>query len=265
MMVKEFFDDDKKKLFEYIEDDFGRCPYIYIDLKKYRLDGCDFRAWAQTDDSGMICAIVTEYFKGYQIYSKENNFDKDELINFLKNEDATVIFGVKGIMDKIRMGFPDHIEKKGVVGELKSLRLSKATKVCHATENDIKGIVEMLVKEKGNGEAYGYDSLYRQYTGRLKDGTGRSLILKNDAGRVICHAGTCAETEDMAVVGGVITEVAYRGNGFAKGVLATLCNELLSEGKRVFSFFYVPAAKKMHYVCGFEDVDEWVKLQKKDA
>lgn len=263
-MIKEFFDADKFFLFEYIGDDFGRCPYIYIDLKKYSLEGCDFRAWAQTNDSGKICAIVTEYFKGYQVYSKENDLDKNELIEFLKNEGATVIFGVKGIMDGIKTDFPDYIEKIGVVGELKSLRLSKEKKACHATEKDIKDIVEMLVKEKGNGEAYGYDSLYRQYTGRLKDGTGRSFVLKNDVGRVICHAGTCAETEDMAVVGGVITDVEYRGKGYAKSVLASLCSELLSEGKRVFSFFYVPAAKKMHYVCGFEDVDEWIKLQKMD-
>ena len=262
-MIIEFNENNKEDLLNYIGDNFDRCPYVYIDLKKYELNKTNFKAWAQMNSDNLMTAVITEYFKGYQIFSKNNDFDKDELVKFLKEKKATVLFGVKKLMDKIKGEFNEHMEKPGIIGELKELKNDIDNNAYKAKESDIKDIVELLVKEKGTGEAYGFESLYKQYTERMKNKTGRNYILRDEDNKLICHAGTCAETDDMAVIGGVIVAPEYRGKGYAKGILTTVCKELLSEGKRVFSFFYIPSAIKIHYACGFEDVDGWIKLEKR--
>ena len=49
---------------------------------------------------------------------------------------------------------------------------------------------------------------------------------------------------------------------FSKETLSSLCEDLLNENKRIFSFFYIPSAEHMHYGVGFEKIEDWSKLFK---
>lgn len=250
-------------VFEYIGQDYGKCLYIYIDLKKYGLEDENFNVWIQYDENNKICAIISEYFGGIQLYSKEYNFIATEIADFLINKDSHGIFGMKEIIDQIQELLPDYEREDGTVSELKELKYDANPKVYSASIDEIDEIVKIVSEDEGIGKPYGYESLYQQYCERKNDNFGRNFILRDEtAGDIICHAGTYAELDDLAVIGGVITAPKYRGKGFSKETLSSLCEELMSENKRIFSFYYIPSAKKMHEGIGFEKLGIWSKLMK---
>lgn len=249
-------------IFDYIGDDYGKCLYIFIDLKKYGLDDDNFNVWIQNNDQKEICAIISEYYGGIQIYSKEYNLIADEIVDFIKYKDSNVVFGIKETLNKIKDLMPEYSIELGTVSELSDIKVSPSDSVYSATIDEIAEIVEIVAQDENIGKPYGYESLYSQYCERKLSNFGRNFILRDQNGEIICHAGTYAEIPELAVIGGVITSTDYCGKGFAKTTLASLCNQLKQEKKRVFSFFYIPSAEKMHYSVGFKKIGDWMKLYK---
>ena len=52
--------EDITSVFDYIGEDYGKCLYIYIDLKKYGIDDENFNVWIQYNENEDICAIISE-------------------------------------------------------------------------------------------------------------------------------------------------------------------------------------------------------------
>lgn len=254
---------DLDDIFKYIGDDYGKCLYIYIDLKKYGLNDDNFNVWIQYNNQNEICAIISEYYKGFQIYSKQYDLIASEIADFLKELNPNVIFGMKKTIDQIKGFLPDYLEEVGFVGKLGEINFPINDEVYSASLSEIGEIVELVVLDENMGKPYGYDILYNQYYSRKVDNFGRNFILRDKTtNELVSHAGTNAEISELAVLGGVITAVSHRGKGFSKSTLSTLCNVLKSENKEVFSFYYVPIAKKMHNSLGFKEIGEWAKLKK---
>ncbi len=254
---------DKDKIYEYIGRDYGKCLYIFIDLKKYPLDGDVFKAWIQYRDDD-ICAVITEYYGGFQIYSKDLDLDAREAAEFFKENGADKIFGAEELIDKLKAYFPDFEQELGIVGQLGTLTDEYYEDAYSAPLEELPEIVSIVAEDEGIGKPYGYDSLFTQFSERKQNDFGRNYILRDpeNDNRIICHAGTYAELPELAVIGGVISAPEYRGKGYSKGTLAALCKELRDEGKDVFSFFYIPSATRMHYGVGFEKVCNWAKIMK---
>lgn len=94
----------------------------------------------------------------------------------------------------------------------------------------------------------------------LTDGWRRLFVAETPDGRIVSAAQTTAEAESLAVIGGVVTDPAYRGQGYATVATAALCAELLAEGKTPYLFYNktnVPAAR-VYAAIGFESIDEWI-------
>ena len=262
-MIVKCQENDLKSVFEYIGNDYGNCLYIYIDLKKYGLNNKDFNVWYQMNADNEIHAVITEYYKGIQIYSRYNDFVFEEIADFLKDKNASLVFARKETADIIKEYLSGFSEEHGVVGKFMGLKCEPNKDAYSASDKEVSEIVALVAADEDIGKPYGYDSLFDQYTSRREDNFGRNYILRDkETNTIISHAGTYAELPELAVIGGVITAPEYRGKGYSKGNLAALCLELQSENKDVFSFFYVPSAMKMHYGVGFEKYCDWVKLIK---
>lgn len=262
-MITECKEKDTDTIISYIGKDYGRCLYIYIDLKKYGLSNENFNAWIQRNESDEICAIITEYYKGVQIYSKNVDLIPEEIAEFIKEKNTGIVLGMKESIDKIHAYLPDFTEEYGCVGTLKELKYPAEKDAYCVSFEELPEVVELVAADEAIGKPYGYDSMYAQYSERMQEGFGRNFILRDKStGDIICHAGTYAELPELAVIGGVITAPEYRGKGYSKGTLAAICAALKEEGKDIFSFFYIPAAMNMHYGVGFEKIGDWAKIMK---
>ena len=262
-MIVDCIEENIDEVFEYIGEDYGKCLYIYIDLKKYGLEDENFNVWIQYNELNKICAIISEYYGGIQIYSKQLDLNAEEVADFIKEKDSNVLFAVKEVIDNIEQFLPEYKRDVGIIGELTELKYPVNPDAYSAPLDEIEEIVKIVAEDENIGKPYGFESLYEQFTERKKDNFGRNFVLRDgDNNEIICHAGTYAELPELAVVGGVITSIPYRGKGFSKQILSSLCSELLSENKRIFSVYYSPAAKKMHSGVGFKEIAVWSKLFK---
>ena len=93
-MIIDCIEENIDDVFEYIGEDYGKCLYIYIDLKKFGLEDENFNVWIQYNESNKICAIISEYYGGIQIYSKQLDLNAEEIADFIKEKDSNVLFAV---------------------------------------------------------------------------------------------------------------------------------------------------------------------------
>lgn len=261
-MIIKCNDKDKNKILQYIGEDYGKCLYMYIDLIKYGLENRNFHIWIQYE-SNEICCLISQYYNGIQIYSKNYDFNEREIGEFIINKDPEMITGMKESIDKIKKFFSNYSEEVGVLGELSELTYPPNLNAYSASFEEMDEIAKVISQDEALGKPYGYEMLYNQFCERKKDKFGRNFILRDfTTNEIVCHAATYAELPNLAVISGVLTTPPYRGKGFSKGVLSAICKELQSENKRVFSYFYIVPAEKMHYGVGFGKKGEWAKLVK---
>ena len=261
-MIKKCKYDDITDVFNYIDKDYGKCLYMYIDLKKYGLENENFNVWIQYDNQ-KICGVISKYYNGIQIYSKSNDFIINELVGFIKKNNPNMISGMKKSIQKIQKFFPEYFSEIGTVGKLIELKFPPNKDAYLASFDELDEIAKIISKDENLGKPYGYELIYKQYYERKNDQFGRNFILRDNlTNEIICHAATYAELPELCVFSGVLTTPKYRGKGFSKGTLAALSSVLLQENKEIFSYFYIPPAEKMHYGIGFEKIGDWEKLTK---
>ena len=99
----------------------------------------------------------------------------------------------------------------------------------------------------------------KQIEERNQEGYARNLVIKQD-GQVIAHACTNAELNRIAVVAELLVKEGYRKKGFASEIWRTICSQLLSEGKEVYSFYYSEESRILHKHIGFHEICEWAKV-----
>lgn len=261
-MIFKCDNDDYDLLMDYIGDEYGRCLYVYIDLYKYGFSNPEFQMWKQIED-GKITCIVSKYYSGMQIFSRECEYNAEEVANLIKENGVTNIFAEQETLNKVKQYFDGFTEEIGIVGQLLEIAVEVNEDAYRIGKEELPEATALVAADEGIGVPYGYDSLLKQYTERMEENFGRNYLLRSgDDNAIACHAATYAETPKLAVIGGVITSPDFRGKGVSKGVLAKLCKDLLDEGKDVFSFYYIPAAKAMHEGVGFKTKVIWAKLFK---
>ena len=91
--------------------------------------------------------------------------------------------------------------------------------------------------------------------------THRTLYCITDpAGRVVSAALSSAETPSTALIGGVATLEAYRGQGLSTRCVAALCTALFATGRTGIGLFYLPAnapAAHVYAKLGFASAGAW--------
>lgn len=83
------------------------------------------------------------------------------------------------------------------------------------------------------------------------------IWLAKEKGKVVSAALTNAETDDLAMIGGVYTEPDARGRGLSQVVCSALCQDLLSAQKRPVLYWETPAAGAVYRKLGFQAVGHW--------
>ena len=188
-MIIQCKNEDIETVFDYIGEDYGKCLYIFIDLKKFGLDDENFDVWIQYNKEGAICAIISEYFGGIQIYSREENLILEEIADFIKEKATHVLFAIKPIIDRLKPFLPGYEQETGTVGELMELKYPPNPKAYSAPMEELAEIVRIVADDEGIGKPYGYDSLYEQYTQRKTENFNCTVFPVWVSGNCESHSG----------------------------------------------------------------------------
>lgn len=93
----------------------------------------------------------------------------------------------------------------------------------------------------------------------ITDGWRRLFVAAAPDGTIVAAAQTTAEAIDLAMIGGVVTNPAFRERGYSTACTGALCAELLAEGKSPHLFYSrtnAPAAR-VYSKIGFEPIGGW--------
>lgn len=89
--------------------------------------------------------------------------------------------------------------------------------------------------------------------------SGTVYLVKEDNNAVSCTV-TTTETPEMAMIGGIFTDEAYRNRGVARDCTVNLCRDLVARGKEIYLFYEAdnPLLARMYGSIGFEETGSWV-------
>lgn len=197
------------------------------------------------------------------MYSKDNDFSVQELKELLKSHSIKMIYCEKNtaeyIGDNCSCSERPFTITYGWVAEITNVEEKHRESVQLAAATDFKQIVQMIYGDEDIGKSYNKNELAEQLLQRFKEGYSRNYVIKKKD-LVIAHACTNAEIDGVAVVAELIVNREYRGKGYALEIWRAICEKLLNEGKRVFSFYYSNESRNLHKKVGFHEICEWGKI-----
>lgn len=229
--------------------------------------------------AGALRCVLLQYYTGINVFSYKNNLDVPATVAFLQEKQPSMINGPLGTLEKLYPYFRETYDfEAGYVTELlekpKDEGMSETDEsdaetqaefpVEKAGEAELPEIAALICTDEGVGGTYTPEGLAAQLLERQRDGFGRNYFIRQN-GRIVCHAGTYAEVDDLAVVSGVITAEDSRGQNLADRVVSKLNKELLAEGKHPCLFYYTKSAARLYAKTGYAAGTGWAKLIRKQG
>ena len=260
-MIIEINNDQQTEILSYIGDDYYKCLYLYIDMQQYGCSSEITKTWIQ-EDKGEITAVMLAYHSAMHVYSKQLDFDVQELTEFLIEKNPSIICASAELIKLLepQMSSNGFISEFGHIGKFVHCEPSSASfDIRLANKEDIKEIAKLLYDDDDIGSSYTMEDLVKQIEERLESGFVRSYVIK-DGNHVVAHLGTGAEVDKLCTICYVITEPKYRGRGLSSSLFSYACNKLSSEGKEIFSVYYPENSRRLHHKMGFVDCCDFGKL-----
>ena len=260
-MVKKCDVNDQLEVLDYIGDDYSKCLYLYLDLVKYGISSSMTKTWILGIGS-KITAVMLAYHSAMHVYSKQLNFDVQELTRFLIEKKPSIICASAELIKLLETQMSPYgfISEYGHIGKFIHCEASSASfDIRLANKGDIKEIAELLYNDDDIGSSYTMDDLVKQIEERLESGFVRSYVIK-EGNHVVAHLGTGAEIDKLCTISYVITNPEYRGRGLSSSLFSYACNRLSSEGKEIFSVYYPENSRRLHHKMGFVDCCAFGKL-----
>ncbi len=229
--------------------------------------------------AGGLRCVLLQYYTGINVFSYKNDLDVPATAAFLAEKQPSMINGPLETLEKLYPYFRDTYDfEAGYVTELlekpKDESMSETDEsdaetqaefpVEKAGEAELPEIAALICTDEGVGGTYTPEGLAAQLLERQRDGFGRNYFIRQND-RIVCHAGTYAEVDDLAVVSGVITAEDSRGQNLADRVVSKLNKELLAEGKHPCLFYYTKSAARLYAKTGYAAGTGWAKLIRKQG
>ena len=218
----------------FLQKNITECIYMYIDIKKYELDNPAMKIWV---DENPLTTVVMQYYESLQIYTTESEIDAEWLNEILQENKITMISGRNDIIQQIEND--EQGKYKSEAGEIYQIDYYREFDIVdhieHATADDAEEIAELICSEELFTDNYDVKTLARQLLDRINSSMGRNIIIRNN-GKIVAHIATYAEYEDIAVTSGLVVHSDCHKAGYGFMVESYLVNELLREGKKVYTF-----------------------------
>ena len=223
---------------EYLRPDVGNCVYMYVDIAKYGLDNPNIDVWYDVNIEGNINIVVMKYYNSISVYSRSEDWDIEPVCELIRKYQVGMVSGQSWIIDKLYPVCGENYDLE-VGYEFKLTNFREFPDIAHIEDGKIEDtleIAELICSDESIGGYYEIENLANQLAERIRTGIGRSLVIRNNDGKIIAHIATYAEFENIATTAGLIA--IDDGSNIPYGTLleSRLVNDLLREGFEIFTF-----------------------------
>ncbi len=237
-MIRKYSNSERDIVLKHIGEDRAMCFYLYMDLEECGCEDEGLGLWVSQEEDD-IRFIIYQYYDTLHLFGDVKYLD-DEVIAQIKSCDPRLLYGPIDVIKKL-CGIYSVDESEIEVNQIITLNkfmdetAEEINLITEAEEEDIPYITELMLKDDLYKKVYSYDKLYSDLHRRWKDGFGRLFVLKKD-GKILAANATYAETKDLAVIGGLITDPAARGQGLGRIITASTWDRVKHEGKQGLAF-----------------------------
>lgn len=252
---------EQDKLLNYLKKNIVDCIYLYVDISNHGISSDHITVWIEEDHQA-IQLIVMKYYDSFQIYSHNETSDLKNVLPLLQKYTVPMISAPPWMIKRLAEKCLLYRASYGEIFLMDTYRkIEPAFQIERAKETETEEIARLICKDQDIGGHYEVKNLAMQLTDRIRTGTGRSYIIRK-SGEIIAHSAVYAETREIAVVGGTIISPCFRDSDYYFMLSNYMLQELLKEGKTVYTFSSSPQMiryhRMLHKPCG-----EYGKLELK--
>lgn len=252
---------------EYIGEDKVICFYLYMDLLECGTQADGVGLWV-CEEEGELACVMYRYYDALHIYSKAL-CPREEVLQVIRELDPKVITGTQENIDMLR----EALERDKYVYELSHIITADKLMdgrsdldVTPAGIDDVPEIAALMMKEHIYNTVYTYEGLCQSLVRRIREGFGRLFVMRTAEGRLVATNALSAETEELAVINGLVTDPDMRGHGLGRAITASTWNLVKNEGKRGLAFLGAENANtlSLHRKMGYTFLGLYARLIRED-
>lgn len=264
-MIRTIMSEEYTFVKELIRKDIFQNVYMYIDINLYGYETDKIKTWVLESDKH-IKAVIYMYYSSIQFFQSMdlNCDDIAELSRFICDLKPEMVSGKVEPIEKIfrELNGEYEISNGVIMTKDKESEVYKFDICEKAGLDDCGEIAGLICSDDSIGGHYTVAILEEQLRDRMENSGCRSFVVREDD-KIVSHAATYAEISELAVIGGVVTDVNYRRKGFAEKVISTLSNELIFEKKIPILYCYYDRTIQWYKSRGWKITTACAKLELK--
>ena len=267
-MLKKCDDAYIPRVVDYIGADKVICFYLYMDLLACGTQAEGVGLWVCEEEKDLK-AVMYRYYDCLHVYSR-GLCPRDEVLSLIRELDPKVVTGTQENIDLLKTGLEEGrytYELSHIITADKLMDGKSDLAVRPAGEEDVPEIAALMMKEHIYNTVYTYDSLCESLVRRIHEGFGRLFVMRTPEGRMVATNALSAETEEFAVINGLVTDPDMRGHGLGRAITASTWNLVKNEGKRGLAFLGADNENtlKLHRSMGYTFLGLYARLIREDA
>ncbi len=243
--------------------------FMIGDIMRYGCNSSVQDIWVQRNGGG-IEAVYLRYHDTLLLYSQHGSIDPSAVKYLLQQDPIRSINGKRELLQPLSQQLLQWQAKKMYFSvakhPAKQAKQNLSTRRIHtATTEDALRIAEAFgyIAEFKHLYAEDLESRHKQIASRITHNEGTHIYIE-EAGKVISHGNTAAETDSAAMIGGLMTLPECRRCGYGSTIVSVLVSQINSQGKLACTLTATPAEDSFVRHFGFTTVGEWWILSKSD-
>ena len=221
-----------RELVPYVIDEKKSVPYLYADLKTFDPANENVKLFADYED-GALRGIYILYYDCLHFYTQKiQEYPGELVLQMIEQLSPHVVMLQNDIGQSIKDHLSDDfIVEQNYIIDMDGIKVDPKTefKSVIAERDDIEAIADLLLSEEEYAIVYDRDIMIHSMQERFDLGISRYYAVKEN-GMVVASCNTYGETDDLALIGGVIVHKDWRRLGLAADVDNHACLDLQEEG-----------------------------------
>ena len=236
-MIKQCVESERKdRIIDYIGDQYLKVPYFYSNLKRYGTESEHVSVWVDMEREELKGAYLL-YYDCLHFFTREQDYPVSNILEMLNAAKPKVIV----VMDEIGARLAPNIEnsydiERNYIWDISVMAADHLHPQIEAAHlEDVEEIADLMMKDPEYYTVYDRETLLAQIRSRLLDGYGRTFVIRKD-GKIVTTYSVYGETDNMAILGGLLVHPQYRRQGLAQEIIRSTCRMLTDENKHCITF-----------------------------
>lgn len=259
-MIRKLYEYDKENLMNFLMEEASLNLFIIGDILNTGFDQEYMELWGEFKNDEIIAVLLRYYNNFIPYYKERSNVSIEQFKEIIASyKKKKLISGKYEIVMKFTDALNNYHGSRKFFCELtdktKLLKGNDNFNIKKATVEDAGKLSDFIESiEEFNNTGEDRDMLENS----IRTGNGRFYFIENEEGKIICTAGTSAETKNAAMIVDVATSPEYRNKGLAVNCLSKLCIDTLKDCQSICLFYSNENAGKIYHGIGFETTGNWM-------